>query len=113
MAEHDTTISERPRVDSRGERMRLEAEQAAKDFRALLDIPPARRFLGRLMLSLGMLRVSFQPGDDALTAAMRDGARNAALDLFRQIDQERPGEAFKLITEARTTSQTTVERRES
>lgn len=98
-----TTQHEAPARDTEGDRKRLDAKQAAEDFRAVLASPPARRFLGRLMLSMGVLKISFLPGEDAFAAAMREGARNTALNLLQQIDQERPGDALKILQEARTT----------
>lgn len=92
----DTTDEKQIRTGKRLEQKR--EQQLSLDLRAVLQIPPGRRLIYRLLSQCGIYHDNFTP--DALVMAKLAGERGIGLWLLRELDKVDPAMIIQLMREA-------------
>lgn len=92
----DTTDEKQIRAGKRLVSKRDHAELG--DLRSLLQLPPGRRFIYRVLSQCGIYHDNFTP--DALVMAKLAGERGIGLWLLRELDKIDPGMIIQLMREA-------------
>lgn len=92
----DTTDKKQIRTGKRLVSKRDHAELG--DLRSLLQLPPGRRFIYRVLSQCGIYHDNFTP--DALVMAKLAGERGIGLWLLRELDKIDPGMIIQLMREA-------------
>jgi hypothetical protein len=90
--------------ETQKERQRLESEQATDDLKAVMDSPPGRRFVWRLLEQAGVYRASYA-GEATHATAFNEGRRNQGLQLLSEIFRACPGSYTLMVQEAHERTQ--------
>ena len=73
-------------------------ERELKDFRAVMETPPGRRFIAGLLDFCGFQRPSFTGNSGTF---YNEGQRSVALELWRRINSACPDLYFQMLSDAK------------